>query len=367
MRKTLPNLAFLMLAIALLWFPAFQMTTAQPTGWSGNDELAFLLEVDGISAADSDISNPIAVNLTEDLSITLDIQTGANLTIHSGLFTMEYMGIPFVNNPFPLEVPLPSGYSANLLNGTIPLSSLFSAGGLNLLSGTITGRFTFSYSLLSAPAVNETVSDHFVLQIGPKGAAALMSVNGLVTAGFAIMAVFSLLLALDEFQRGILAARKMRQGTSIFPPPVVLRRKLKKSGEKVSKDELVDMVKRAGVSEDIAKRAPKAMDIVKPKSKVPVGKLSKALKLKRDDGGALAAAMTKIGVLQTKSVKVPLKKVAFSGLTLAGIYLSIVQLMSGAIPTWVDILLLATAGLVVSVFLGYLMSFLARIPAMGYD
>ncbi|NHJ12373.1 MAG: hypothetical protein EAX95_01800 [Candidatus Thorarchaeota archaeon] len=367
MRKTLPHLAFLILVTALLWSPMFQTTTAQPAGWSGNNELAFLLEVDGVSAADSDLSSPIPVNLSEDLSISLDIQTGENLTVHSGLFTMEYMGIPFVNNPFPLGIPLPSGYSASLLNGTIPLATLFGASGLDLLSGTITGRFTFTYSLLSTPTDNKTVSDHFVLQIGPQGAAALMSVNGLITVGFAVMAVFSLLLALDEFQRGILAARKMRKGTDVFPSAVVLRRKPKKSGEKVSKDDLVSMVIKEGVSEDIAKRAPKAMDIVKPKSKVPVGKLSKALKLKRDDGGALAAAMTKIGAFQTKSVKVPLKKIAFSGLTLSGIYWSIVQLMSGAVPTWVDILLFATVGLVVSVFIGYLMNFLARVPAMGYE
>ncbi|NHI83948.1 MAG: hypothetical protein EAX81_06575 [Candidatus Thorarchaeota archaeon] len=367
MRTTLSDLALLVLVAILLCSSAVQPTAAQPTGWSGNNELAFLLEVDGVSAADSDISSPIPVNLSEDLPITLDIQTGKNLTIHSGLFTMEYMGVPFVNNPFPLEISLPSGHCANLLNGTIPLSELFGSSGLDFLSGTITGRFTFTYSLLSTPTVNDTVSDHFVLQIGPQGAAALMSVNGLITVGFAVMAIFSLLLALDEFQRGILAARKMKQGTDIFPSAVVLRRKSKRSGEKIGKDELVNMVMREGVSEDIAKRAPKAMDIVKPKSKVPVGKLSRALKLKRDDGGTLAAAMTKIGAFQTKSVKVPLKKVAFSGLTLSSVYWSIVQLMSGAVPTWVDVLLFATAGLVVSVLIGYLMNLLARVPAMGYD
>jgi hypothetical protein len=240
-------------------------------------------------------------------------------------------------------------------------------GGVSLISGTIKGIFTFTYSLESTPTLNDTVSDFFILQIGPQGVAALGSVSGMITVGFTVMAVFSLLLSLDEFQRGILAARKMRKGTDVFPSSVVLRRKPKKKGEKVSKDDLIQRVSQAGVPEHAAKKAPRAMEVVKPKSKVPVGKLSKALKLKREDGGRLAAEMTKMGAFQTKSVKVPLKKVAFSGLTLSGAYWSIVQLMSGAIPTWVDVLLYAAAGLVVSVFIGYLMNYLARVPPMGYD
>jgi len=367
MRKTLPHLAFLLLMTALLWAPMIHVSTAQPTGWSGNDDLAFLLEVNGTSAADSDLSNPIPVDLSADLPISLEIDVGTNLTIHSGLFTMEYMGIPVINNPFPLGVPFPSGYTASLLNGSIPLGALLGGGGISLFSGTIRGTFTFTYSLESTPTVNDTVSDFFILQIGPQGAAALGSVTGLITVGFTVMAVFSLLLSLDEFQRGILAARKMRKGTDVFPSAVILRRKPKKAGEKVSKDDLIQRVSQAGVPDEVAKKAPRAMDVVKPKSKVPVGKLSKALKLKRDDGGKLAAAMTKMGAFQTKSVKVPLKKVAFSGLTLSGAYWSIVQLMSGAIPTWVDVLLYAAAGLAVSVFIGYLMNYLARVPPMGYD
>ena len=367
MRKTLPHLAILLFISALLWAPMIQVTTAQPDGWSGNDELAFLLDVNGTSAADSNLTSPIPVDTSGDLPISLEIQVGANLTLHSGVFTMEYMGIPILTNPFPLGVPLPSGYSASLLNGTIPLGALLGAGGLNLISGTVIGRFTFTYSLESTPTENATVSDFFVLQIGPQGPAALMSISGLVTVGFTVMAVFSLLLSLDEFQRGIFAARKMRKGTDVFPAAVVLRRKPKRKGEKVSKDDLIQRVSQAGVDEKVAKKAPRAMDIVKPKSKVPVGKLSKALKLKRDDGGTLAAAMTKMGAFQTKSVKVPLKKVAFSGLTLSGAYWSIVQLMSSAVPTWVDVLLYAAAGLVVSVLIGYLMNYLARIPPMGYD
>ncbi|MFX1368107.1 MAG: hypothetical protein ACFFAY_05900 [Promethearchaeota archaeon] len=367
MRKTLSHLAILLFITALIWAPMIHVTTAQPTGWSGNNELAFLLEVNGTSAAASDLDSPIPVDLSADLPISLEIQIGEDLTLHSGVFTMEYMGIPIITNPFPLGVPLPSGYNASLLNSSIPLGALLGAGGLSLISGTIIGRFTFTYSLASTPTVNDTVSDFFVLQIGPQGPAALLSVTGLITVGFTIMAVFSLLLSLDEFQRGILAARKMRKGTDIFPAAVILRRTPKKKGEKVGKDDLIQRVSQAGVDENVAKKAPRAMDIVKPKSKVPVGKLSKALKLKRDEGGALAAAMTKMGAFQTKSVKVPLKKVAFSGLTLSGAYWSIVQLMSGAVPTWVDILLYAAAGLAVSVFIGYLMNYLARVPPMGYD
>ena len=74
-----------------------------------------------------------------------------------------------------------------------------------------------------------------------------------------------------------------------------------------------------------------------------------------------------MGVLQTKTVKVPLSKVAFSGMTLAGIYWSIMQMFYGATPDWAIVLLTTTAGLVVSVLIGYFMNFLARVPSLGYD
>jgi len=107
--------------------------------------------------------------------------------------------------------------------------------------------------------------------------------------------------------------------------------------------------------------------VIRPKSKVTVGALGKKLRLKPDKAGALAAALVDMGALQTKSVKVPLKKVAFSGMTLAGTYWSWMQLVGGATPDLVTILLTTAGGLVVSVMIGYFMNFLARVPALGYD
>ncbi len=91
------------------------------------------------------------------------------------------------------------------------------------------------------------------------------------------------------------------------------------------------------------------------------------MKLKPSKGGALAAALTDMGVFQTKSVKVPLKKVSMAGLTLAGSYWSWMQMMGGATPDILTIALTTTAGLVISIVIGYLMNFLARIPKLGYD
>ena len=205
-----------------------------------------------------------------------------------------------------------------------------------------------------------------------------------------------------------MAARKMKgakrgSDVGIFPTAVVLRRKPKKGGETIDKEELVRRVSSAAdsawdgkhcpscgrkwkkdapscgkcgidtgaavkhFSQDIADYAPKALKVIKPKSKVTVGQLGKKLRLKRDKAGALAAALVDMGTLQTKSVKVPLKKVAFSGMTLAGIYWSIMQMFYGATPDWVTVLLSTTAGLVISVLIGYFMNFLARINALGYD
>jgi hypothetical protein len=222
------------------------------------------------------------------------------------------------------------------------------------------------------------------------------------------MSVFTLILSLDEFQRGIMAARKMKgakrgSDVGIFPAAVVLRRKPKKGGETIDKEELGRRVNQAAGSawdgtrcpqcgkkwkknaptcgkcgidtgaavqhftHDIAEYAPKALKVLKPKSKVTVGQLGKKLRLKRDKAGALAAALVDMGALQTKSVKVPLKKVAFAGMSLAGIYWSIMQMFYGATPSWEIVLLTTTAGLVVSVLIGYFMNFLARINPLGYD
>jgi hypothetical protein len=412
MRRTLPHFLFIFTITCLLWSLVFMPTqAAPPAGWSGDDNLGFLLEVNGVNAATSDAANPIELDVSDPITINVTILTETNLTIYDAKFQMSYMSVPVVNPPpFDMSVygELPDNTTASFALAPISLASLFTFANLTLISGTVTGSFFFTYSNSTSPGVNKTVSENFVLRIGPTGFGVLLSVSGLVTVGFAVMAVFSLILSLDEFQRGIFAARKMKGATrgsdvGIFPAAVVLRRKPKKGGETIDKEELVRRVSTAAssswdekrcpqcgkkwkknatncgkcgidtaaavnhFSQNIADYAPKALKVIKPKSKVTVGQLGKKLKLKSDKAGALAAALVDMGALQTKTVKVPLKKVAFAGMSLAGIYWSIMQMFYGATPDWVIVLLTTTAGLVISVFIGYFMNFLARIPSLGYD
>jgi hypothetical protein len=305
---------------------------------------------------------------------------------------MLYLAVPIIDPP-PFDMSgygvIPDNTTAELSLGTIPLGSLFSFGNITLISGTITGSFSFTYSNSTTPGVNKTISEDFVIQIGESGLGAIMSVTGLITTGFTIMSVLTLIMSLDEFQQGIVAARKMRgakrgSDVGIFPRAVVLRRKPKKKGETIDKTELTRRVSEAAgnswdgkrcpqcgkkwkkdtptcgkcgidtggaiqhFSADIAEYAPKALRVVKPKSKITVGQLGKKLKLKPDKAGALAAALVDMGALQTKTVKIPLKKVAFSGMTLAGSYWSWMQMIGGATPDWVTVLLTTAGGLVVS-------------------
>ncbi|KXH70514.1 MAG: hypothetical protein AM326_04240 [Candidatus Thorarchaeota archaeon SMTZ-45] len=412
MRKMLPHFLFLF-TITCLILPTISMPVhaAPPVGWSGDDNLGFLLEVNGINAAKSNVTKPIELDVSDPIMINVTILTETNLTIQEAKFQMAYMSVPIINPPpFDMSIygELPNNTTVSYSLGPISLAPLFSIGNITLVSGTITGLFSFTYSNSTSPSVNTTISQNFVLHIGPTGFGVLYSVTGLVTAGFAVMAVFSLILSLDEFQRGILSARKMRgavrgSDVGIFPVAVVLRRKPKKEGETIDKDELVRRVSQAAssawdgkrcpqcgkkwkkdaptcgkcgidtgaavqyFSQDIAEYAPKALRVIRPKSKVTVGQLGKKLKLKPDKAGALAAALVDMGVLQTKTVKVPLKKVAFAGMSLAGTYWSIMQMFYGATPDWVTVLLTTSAGLVVSVFIGYFMNFLARVPSLGYD
>jgi hypothetical protein len=406
MKRTLPHFAFILFIAGILCICPLAPVQAQT--WTDDGALTFLLEVNDVSAAESDVAAPIPYNLTNDLELELTIEAIQNLTIHAMRFVIQYMGIPLVNQELPISTTVPAGVPITLVNESIPLGSSLSFGGFDLISGTIIGEVTFIYSLLSDPGTNVTLPEDFVLQVGATGAAAIMSVTGLITLGFTVMAVFSLLMALDDFQKGIMAARKMRgakrgSDVGIFPAAVVLRRKPKKDGETISKDELVRRVSDAAgkswdhkrcpqcgkkwkndaadcskcgideisavkyFSQDIAEYAPKAMKVVKPKSKVTVGSFSKKLKLKPAKGGALAAALTDMGIFQTRSVKVPLMKVAFAGMTIAGFYWSWLQILSGATPSLLDSLLYAAAGLVVSVVVAYFMNFLARVPKLGYD
>ncbi|MBD3407972.1 MAG: hypothetical protein GF411_17765 [Candidatus Lokiarchaeota archaeon] len=383
-----------------------------PAGWSGDENFAFLFTANGVSAADSNSENPIPVSPSENISLSLTIDPLEDVMFYSMEFLVEYLAIPIVNQKENVSQILPSSASGNVFNFSFPLSSL-AGGGVNLISGTVVGTILITYATANftestVSDTNKTIQDSVVLYVGETGIGAITSVAGMITVGFTVMSVFSLLLALDDFQQGILAARKIRgadtaSDVGIFPKAVILRRKPKKDADKISKDELVSRVSSAAksawdgkrcpkcgkkwksdamecskchigkqdavqyFSEDIAEYAPKALRVVKPKSKVPVGKFSKALKLKPDKGGALAAALTDMGVFQTKTVKVPLKKVAFSGLTLASSYWSWMQIFGGATPSWVDVLLTTTAGLVISVLIGYFMNWLARIPELGYE
>lgn len=411
MRRTLPHLLiFVSMTCLLCSGIILPVEAATPTGWSGDDNLAFLLQVNGVNAKNSTAANPIPVDLAQPLNFSLDIYVENNLTILSYTFTMSYLYIPIINMGDDLSSfgEIPANTTGQLFNESMSLASLQSSG-LGLIAGTITGLFTFTYTNVTLAGANVTVSENFILQIGAGGSNSFLSVSGLITIGFVAMSVFSLILSLDEFQQGIMAARKMRgakrgSDVGIFPRAVVLRRRpKKKGGETIDKDELTRRVSEAAknawdhkrcpkcgkkwtkdaqscgkcsievgaaltyFSEDIAEYAPKALTLMKPKSKVTVGALGKKLKLKPDKAGALAAALVDMGALQTRSVKVPLKKVAFSGMTLAGSYWSVMQLAYGATPDIVTIVLTTTAGLVVSVVIGYLMNFLARVPKLGYD
>jgi len=408
LRRTLPHFLVFMTVTCLLWsgilLPA---QAAVPVGWSGDSNLAFQLQVNGVNATESDAANPIPVDLSENLNFSMDIYANTNLTLLTYTFTMSYLYIPIINQGDDLGAYIPENTTIlGFVNESISLASLLSSG-LGLISGTITGAFAFTYQ--NSTGGNATVSETFVLHVGPTGTGAIFSISGLITVGFTIMSIFTLLLSLDEFQGGIFAARKLRgakrgSDVGIFPRAVVLRRKPKKKGsEQIDKAELTRRVSEAAsnawdnkrcpkcgkkwkkaaptcgkcgidtasaiayFSEDIAEYAPKALAVIKPKSKVTVGQLGKRLKLKPDKAGALAAALVDMGILQTKSVKVPLKKVAFSGMTIAGSYWSWMQMISGATPDLVTILLTTTAGLVVSVVIGYFMNFLARVPKLGYD
>ncbi|MFW9869981.1 MAG: zinc ribbon domain-containing protein [Candidatus Thorarchaeota archaeon] len=412
MRRTLPHFLVMITITCLLWSTIMiPVHAAPPADWSGDDSLAFLLEVNGQNAKDLNSSNPINIlDLSTVLTLALTITTGNSLYLRSGLFTMSYLGVPIINQPYDFSSTplLPTNYTDNILNASIPLGSLIGVGNLSLISGTITGAFSFTYSNETTPTVNGTVSENFVLQIGPTGPAAIMSVSGLITVGFTVMSAFTLLMSFDEFQQGIVAARKMRgakrgSDVGIFPRAVVLRRKPKKGAEQIDRDELTRRVREAAnsswdgkrcpkcgkkwkqnapscgkcgidtgaaiqfFSDNIAEYAPKALKVIKPKSKITVGQLGKKLRLKPDKAGALAAALVDMGALQTKTVKIPLNKVAFSGMTIAGAYWSFMQMFGGATPDLVIVFLSTVVGLVVSVFIAYFMAWLARFDPLGYD
>ena len=90
---------------ALLASPA----AAQAPHWSGNDELSFLFEINGISIADSNTTAPIQVAPNETLALRLSINVSTDIVLKSGEIVMRYMSIPFINQPFEFNVPVPNG------------------------------------------------------------------------------------------------------------------------------------------------------------------------------------------------------------------------------------------------------------------
>ena len=408
MKKTLPHLLLTIFVTCVLWSAVIIPSQAQPAGWSGNDELAFLLEINGVSIANSSVEEPILVDLTDDVTMGLSIDVGSDIHIYGAVLKFEYLSIPVFSQDIPIDTPVIAPYVGSLLNETFPLGDLI-PGNVSLISGTISGSFSFTYALLSDMSTNKTSYDDFVLRIGPTGLAAVFSISGMITLGFTFMSIISILFSLDEFQGGILAARKMRRANSaadvgIFPRAVVLRRKRQKeSRETLSENEIVRLVsqaaskiwdgkrcpqcgkkwksqspscKKCGInreaamrhfSQDIAEYAPKALKAVPYGGKITVGKFCKRVKLKLPKGGALAAALTEMRVFQTKDVKVPFRKVMFAGITVAGIYLSWSQMLGSATPTLIDIAIMIAGGVAVSMLIAFLMKWLARIPPFGYD
>ncbi|MFX0046241.1 MAG: hypothetical protein ACFE8Z_10370, partial [Candidatus Hermodarchaeota archaeon] len=71
MRKTLPHFVFVLFFCFALYTMLSPPACAQT--WTDDGDLAFLLEVNGVSAADSDEANQIPVNLTEGLTIELTV------------------------------------------------------------------------------------------------------------------------------------------------------------------------------------------------------------------------------------------------------------------------------------------------------
>jgi hypothetical protein len=43
------------------------------------------------------------------------------------------------------------------------------------------------------------------------------------------------------------------------------------------------------------------------------------------------------------------------------------QLLSGAVPSWVDVAITMAMGVAISIVIAYLMKWLARVPELGYD
>ncbi|MEM4735647.1 MAG: hypothetical protein QXS20_08025 [Candidatus Thorarchaeota archaeon] len=405
--KPVSQLQALVIILVVAMFHSQPVVIAET--WTDNGEVSFLAKINGVPITASNVSNPIEIDPTVDLVIGLTLNASYDIILRTFSISMSYAGLQLLSIPVDLgSVPVPAGTSVPFSNTTLPVGPMLSPGGVTLVTGTIHGEISITYSLITAPSDNRTLAESFVIRVGHSGIGALVSVAGMATLAFTAISVFGLLLSLDDFQQGILAARKVRRGKTpagvgIFPPSIILRRRAQKGSEKIDVNELVQKVRQVArnhwdgkrcprcnkgwkqdmetcrkcglaksdamsyFAEGISEYAPRALKAVPPRSKVTVGKFSRRLKLKRDKGGALAAVLTEMGIFQTKNVKVPLRKVSMSGLTLAGTYWSWMQILGSAVPTWSDYLILAALGLVVSVIVGYLMNWLARIPPMGYD
>ena len=98
MRKSLPYIVPLLFITGLLLASVSTPVVAQAPGWSGDEHLSFLLELDGESAVYSDETNQTPIALDTPLELSLTMRTENNLTLLSGAFTMVYMSIPLIDN-----------------------------------------------------------------------------------------------------------------------------------------------------------------------------------------------------------------------------------------------------------------------------
>ncbi|MCK4566195.1 MAG: hypothetical protein KAU48_02690, partial [Candidatus Thorarchaeota archaeon] len=130
MRRTLPHFLVFMTVTCLLWSGILlPVQAAAPVGWSGDSNLAFLLEVNGVNAAESDAANPIPIDLSENLNFSMDIYADTNLTILTYTFTMSYLYMPIINQGDNLGNFVEANTTIlGFVNESISLASLLSSG-----------------------------------------------------------------------------------------------------------------------------------------------------------------------------------------------------------------------------------------------
>ncbi len=391
--STAPLFAAMLLLTLCMVLPS---STAQT--WGGDENLSVLVEVDGAPIGPNNQTIPVS----DVMELTLCIRANVLLTLQSITFRLSYLGIPMMNQPNEFDILLPAGYNSTQ---DIPVDlSTLSLDGISLISGTVEGSLAFVYNV--TPYENNTIVQRFKIAMGSGNP--LYSVPGIITVGLTAMTAISLLLALAQFQGGIFAAARIRQATrardvKVFPKQTVLGRKRRRRKE--DQEIPADLSERATeiaqdawdgrycpkcgkrwkrgaptcakcgldmesarrlFAERVGKLAPAALEVIRPGTRMTVGELSKKLRVRAEIGGAIAAALLEMNLLRTRSVRVPLKKITFSGSTIVGLYLSWSQLLGGTTPSWIYVLLLTAGALVATVTFAYCLRWLARVPRFGY-